>query len=114
VRALDLDAFQFLVLDNDVDVLVYLVPLGSVGAIYGLTRYIIDQLLPETVPRLAVHLPKRHPLSGGRRRMQSDGARNERQLEIAFPIRTRGHYRQLLNKQRTDLPNLARDTWESR
>jgi hypothetical protein len=38
----------------------------------------IDQLLPQAIAGLPVHLPERDPLGGGDGRIKGDGAGNER------------------------------------
>jgi hypothetical protein len=86
--ALDLDGVEFLVLDHEV------LPLGDLVAaplVLGgdrLAGFLIDELLAQPIAGRLVDLPERNPLRGRAGGMQRDRARDQRQLEIAFPVRT--------------------------
>ena len=50
-----------------------------------------DVLLTQAIAGLLVDLPERHPLGAGRRRVDGHRAGDERQLEVALPVRTGRH-----------------------
>ena len=91
VVALDFERFDLLVLDLDVDALVDLVAADLVGRVDHLARLVVDQLLAQAVAGLLVDLPERHPLGARGRREHRHRARDQRELEVAFPIGTGRH-----------------------
>jgi len=90
VGALDLDRFEFLVLDDQV------LPLGDLVAaalVLGLDRlagFLVDELLTQPITGRLVDLPEGDALCGRAGGVQCDRARDQGQLEIAFPVGTHG------------------------
>jgi hypothetical protein len=89
--ALDLHRLQLVVLEHDVLALGDLVALGLLLGLHRLAGLLVDELAAHTVASVAVERAKRDPLGGGRGREERDRTRDERELEIAFPVGTWGH-----------------------
>jgi hypothetical protein len=89
--ALHLDGFELVVVDFDVHALVDFVAPALVLGFDRLARPFVDQLLAQTVAGLLVDLPKRDALGRGSGGTERDRTRDERELEITFPICTRRH-----------------------
>src|SRR5207248_7935628 len=88
--ALDLDRFELRVLDDQV------LPLGDLVAatlVLGLDRlvgFLIDELLAQPIAGRLVDLPEGDALGGRAGGVQCERARDQDQLEIAFPAGTHG------------------------
>ena len=96
VGALDRNGVEFIIVHRDVSVPRVFVAAAFVRAIDRLACNLIDELLAQAVAGLLVDLAERYPLGRCRPCVEGDGARHKRQLEVAFPIRTRGHHGCLL------------------
>ena len=104
VVAVDRDGVEFVVIHRDVGVLGVLVAAALVLGLDRLARDLVDQLLPQSIAGLLVDLTKRHPLGRRRAGVERDGARDERKLEVAFPIRADGGHGYLLWLQAPGAP----------
>ena len=89
--ALDRDGFQLLRVELDVFALVDLEAFDDVGLFDLVTRFGIHLAIPNAVTGLFVELMKTDLFALACRGIKRDRAGDERQLQIAFPIRTRGH-----------------------
>ena len=102
VVALDRDRVDLLVRDLDIGALGVFVAAPLVGSLNRLARHLVDELLAQPVAGLLVDLAEGDALGTAGRGMQRDRARDERELEIALPIRTRRHdklrWKQLHNR----------------
>ena len=87
-----LRCLQLLFLHHQELVLADLVATSPIGGLDHLAGDGIDELLPQAIAGLSVHLPERDPLGGGDGRVQGDRAGNEGQLQKPLPMRTRGHF----------------------
>jgi len=90
-RAFDLDGIDFLVFNNEVLAFCNLIPARRVFSGDNFTGLRIDVLLLQAVPRFSVDPVEAHLFAQRRRRIESNGTRNQRQPKVALPIRTRGH-----------------------
>src|SRR5215217_5947023 len=88
--ARDLDCFQLVILHDEVLALGHLVATAFVFGGDRLMGFLIDELLAEAIAGDLVDLPERNALGRGARRMQRDRTRDQRQFEVAFPVRTHG------------------------
>ena len=89
--ALDLDLIEFLVFDLEVLSLPDLVAAAGIFLGDRLARLRVDHLLLETIARVLVDAMKRNALGSRRSRIKRDRARDQRELEITLPIRSRRH-----------------------
>jgi hypothetical protein len=90
VGALDLDGIEFLVFDDDVLAFADFVATALVFRGDRFASFLIDELLAQPIAGDLVDLAERDPLRGRGRGLKSDRARDQRQLEIAFPKGTHG------------------------
>ena len=90
VGALDLDRFELLVLDDQILALGDLVAAAFVLGIDRLAGFLIDELLTQPIAGRLVDLPEGDALCGRAGGVQCDRARDQGQLEIAFPVGTHG------------------------
>jgi len=89
--ALDRYGFELFRLDFQVFAFADFVPFDDVGALDLVAGISINLAILDPIAGLLVKLVKADLLSLTGRREQSDRARDEGQLEIAFPIGARGH-----------------------
>jgi hypothetical protein len=86
-----LGSLYILVIDYQKLVLANLVTAAALAGLYRFTGDGINELLAKAMARAPVHAAKREPFLRGDRRIESNRACNERELEEASPKRTRGH-----------------------
>ena len=86
VVALELDRLDLVILDLDELALGDLVTLDLAVALDGIAGLLVDILAAHAVAGLAVESAEGNALRRGGRRIEGDGARNEGELEIAFPV----------------------------
>jgi hypothetical protein len=91
VVALDLHRLQLVVLEHDVLALGHLVALGLVLGLHRRARLLVDELALHAVAGFAVEGAEGDALGGRGGRVEGHWARDERKLEIAFPIRPWRH-----------------------
>jgi hypothetical protein len=72
--ALDLDRVEFVILDHEVRALRVFVAPALVRRLDGLARFVVDQLLAETISGFLVDLAKGHALARRRCRPEPDRA----------------------------------------
>src|SRR5262249_17338333 len=89
--ALDLDLLDLLILDLNILALADLVAAADVLPVDRLAGFRLDQLLLEPGARLLVDPVERNLLRARCRRIEGNRAGHERELQVALPIRTRGH-----------------------
>ena len=92
VVALDRKGVEFVVLDQDIGVLGVLVAAALILALDRFARDLVDQLLAQPVAGLLVDLAERDPLVARCAGVEGDRTGDERELEVALPIRTRGSH----------------------
>ena len=86
VIALDLDGLELVVLEHDVLALGDLVALGLVLGLDRLAGLLVDELAAHAIAGVAIEGAKRDALGCRRGRVERHRARDERELEIAFPV----------------------------
>jgi hypothetical protein len=86
VGALDLDRFELLVLDDQVLPPGDLVASAPVLGVNWLAGFFIDELLTQPIAGRLVDLPEGDALCGRAGGVQCDRARDQGQLEVAFPV----------------------------
>jgi hypothetical protein len=89
--AVDGDGLELLWFKLDILALGDLVAFNDVATIHLITGFGVDFPVAEAIAGLFIELMEADLFSLGSRRKQRDGARDERELEVAFPIRARGH-----------------------
>jgi hypothetical protein len=89
-------------LDFDVLPLADLIAFDDLGGIDLIAGFGIDLLVLDPIAGLFVDLMEADLLPLGGRRIEGDRTRGEGELDVAFPIRTRGHG--LTPKRNNDLP----------
>ena len=99
--AFDRNGVDLIVLDENVLVLGDLVAAALLAGLDRLARDIVDELLAQPVAGLAVDLAERDTLARRGRGVERDRALDERELEVALPIGTRGCHRILLVQNAT-------------
>ena len=87
-----LRGLQLLLLHHQELVLADLIPTSPIVGLDHLAGDRIDELLPQAIAGLPVDLPERNSLGGGESRIKANRAGDERKLQIALPMRTRGPY----------------------
>src|SRR5262249_12039271 len=91
VRAADCDGFKLFGLDLYVLAFADFVALHDVRGIDLVSALRVHFEIFDAVPSILVDLMKADFLPFAGRRIQSDGTRDEREFEVAFPIRAGGH-----------------------
>ena len=91
MRALDLHVLQFFGFEQDVIVAGDFVAFHAIGGLDEVAGLGVDILLLQPVARIAVHHMEGDALAGARRREHRDGAGDQRQLQVALPIRSWCH-----------------------
>jgi hypothetical protein len=103
VLALDSDGFEFFRVEFDVLALTQLVAFDDVVLRHLVASLGINLAIPDAVAGFLVELVEADLFAFGCGWEQCDRTRNERQLEITFPVCTRGHGT-LLRKQNHPAP----------
>jgi len=91
VRAADRDGFELFGLDLYVLAFGDFVAFHDVRGIDLVSGLRVHFEIFDAVPGILVDLMKADFLPFARRRIQGDGTRDEREFEVAFPIRAGGH-----------------------
>ena len=99
--AFDRDGFQLVRIKLDVFALVDLEAFDDVGGFDFVAGFGIDLAIPNAVAGFLIELMEADLLAFAGRRIKRDRAGDERQLQIAFPVRTRGHGTLLYATQNT-------------
>ncbi len=86
-----LRGFQLFVLHDDELIFANLVPMALFMGLHRLAGDRVHHLLAQAVTGGFVDLTEGNPLGGRDRGVQGDRRRDERQLQIALPMRSRGH-----------------------
>jgi hypothetical protein len=93
---------KLLFLDDEKLVLTHRVAAPAIQRLHNLSGADIDELVPEPVASLAVYLAEADPLRSRDRGVECDRAGDQRKLQIAFPMRSRGHDRLQLKNARLE------------
>ena len=89
--AFDGDRFELFRFKLDIFAFCHFIAFDDVGVVHLVAAFGVDLLVADTISSLFVDLMEADLFPLGGRRKQCNGAGNERQLQIAFPIRARGH-----------------------
>ena len=108
--ALDRDRFQLFRLELEVLALADLVALDDVGRLDLVAGVGIDLAILDAMAGVLVELVEADLFALAGRGKERDRARDQGQLQIAFPIRTRGHG-QLLDINTGDLTDITQTTF---